>query len=58
MSELYGYEIQGWHGDGYGWESVSVTDTVADSKKMLAYYRAEQEWVEFRVMKVRMNFHV
>jgi len=52
------FEVQGWYGDGYGWECVTTEETRAEAREQVGCYRENEVGTEFRVMKVRMNFHV
>ena len=51
------YEIQGYYGNQYGWECVTIETTWREAKQQLKCYK-ENEPYQFRIVKKRVKKEV
>lgn len=49
------YQIQGWYGWGYGWETVTTENSYPQAQIRLREYYDNEPLVRFRIYKVKLK---
>ena len=49
------WEVQGYYGSEYGWETVTAADTLTEARDYLRDHRENEKGVSFRLKKKRVK---